>query len=264
MNKQPVSYTQTDPRWAGLSYSVQGENSTIGDSGCGPTCAAMLLTSLMGQEITPVAMCKWSVAHGYKVAHRGTDHGYFVRQFKAYGVECRQLTAGAVYGQPDAPVHREALALLNEGWYLIALMGPGLWTHGGHYVVLWWADNKIRINDPASTREQRVNGDPAVFLKQVKHYWAVDARAHNMAGDDDDMTDEAFAEKMSAYLNNLAGQGPSDWGTEACQSMVEAGLFRGDEAGRMRYRCFVTQETLAVVLHRLLERLDALPTEKPH
>ena len=37
MNKRPVSYLQTDPRWAKKPYRVPGESSTIGDSGCGPT-----------------------------------------------------------------------------------------------------------------------------------------------------------------------------------------------------------------------------------
>ena len=37
MNKRPVSYLQTDSRWAKKPYRVPGESSTIGDSGCGPT-----------------------------------------------------------------------------------------------------------------------------------------------------------------------------------------------------------------------------------
>ena len=41
MNKQPILYLQTDGRWKAEPYRVQGENSTIGSSGCGPTAAAM-------------------------------------------------------------------------------------------------------------------------------------------------------------------------------------------------------------------------------
>ena len=54
MNKRPVSYLQTDPRWAKLKYAVQGENSTIGGSGCGPTAAAMLIETLTGKAFTPI------------------------------------------------------------------------------------------------------------------------------------------------------------------------------------------------------------------
>ncbi len=55
------------------------------------------------------------------------------------------------YGKPDHTNHAKALAMLQAGYYLIALMNKGLWTSSGHFVVVWWADNKIHINDPAST-----------------------------------------------------------------------------------------------------------------
>ena len=43
MNRRPIAYLQTDPRWAALPYRVPGERATIGGSGCGPTAAAMLI-----------------------------------------------------------------------------------------------------------------------------------------------------------------------------------------------------------------------------
>lgn len=55
----------------------EGENSTIGDSGCGPTAAAMLLSTLTGKNITPEDTCKWSVDHGYKALDNGTYYAYF-------------------------------------------------------------------------------------------------------------------------------------------------------------------------------------------
>ena len=64
MNKKPVLYLQTDPRWKNTDYSAAGESTTIGRAGCGPTCAAMLLTTLTGKEITPADTCAWSLAHG--------------------------------------------------------------------------------------------------------------------------------------------------------------------------------------------------------
>jgi len=62
---------------------------------------------------------------------------------------------------------------------MIALMKKGLWTSGGHYIVIWWADNKIRINDPASTKTERLNGDPDTFFSQAKYFWSIDAREFN-------------------------------------------------------------------------------------
>ena len=88
MNKQPVSYLQTDPRWKDKPYRVQGENSTIGSAGCGPTSAAMLIETITGKTYTPEDACKWSVEHGYKALNQGTYYAYFKPQFAAFGIDC--------------------------------------------------------------------------------------------------------------------------------------------------------------------------------
>ena len=53
MNKKPVSYLQTDPRWKSKPYRVKGESATIGGSGCGPTAAAMIIETMTGKKYTP-------------------------------------------------------------------------------------------------------------------------------------------------------------------------------------------------------------------
>ena len=179
MNKKPILYMQTDPRWADKDYSAQGESTTIGKSGCGPTCAAMLIETLTGKTFTPADACAWALKKGYKAPNQGTYYSYFVPQFQAYNIACKRLNGVSLYGSPSSSVHTEAFGLLKQGYYLIACMGPGTWTSGGHYIVVWWEDGKVRINDPASTKDARVNGDPAAFKKEVKYYWAVDAREHN-------------------------------------------------------------------------------------
>lgn len=120
------------------------------------------------------------MSHGYKALNQGTYYSYFKSQFKAFGIECNQLNAINTYGKPNHENHKKALKLLEQGYYLIALMNPGLWTSGGHFIVVWGADNKIHINDPASTKESRIKGNPHTFKSQVKYYWWVDARAHNL------------------------------------------------------------------------------------
>lgn len=179
MNKQPVSYLQTDARWKNKDYSAKGESTTIGRSGCGPTCAAMIIETLTGKTFTPADACSWALKRGYKAANQGTYYSYFVPQFKAYGIVCERLNTASLYGNKTSPVHAKAFDLLKKGYYLIACMGKGLWTSSGHYIVVWWEDGKVRINDPASTKAARLNGDLATFKSQVKYYWAIDARAYN-------------------------------------------------------------------------------------
>ncbi len=57
MNKRPVSYLQTDPRWKDKPYRVSGESSTVGSAGCGPSCAAMGIETLKGRKLTPEDAC---------------------------------------------------------------------------------------------------------------------------------------------------------------------------------------------------------------
>ena len=182
MNKKPVSYLQTDARWKNKPYRVSGETSTIGSAGCGPTSASMLIETITGKTFTPEDACKWSVEHGFKALNQGTYYAYFKPQFDAFGIDCDILNWTNTYGKPNHENHKKAFDLLKQGYYLIALMNKGLWTSSGHFIVVWWEDGKVRINDPASTKESRLNGDPITFKSQVKYYWWVDARKYNESG----------------------------------------------------------------------------------
>lgn len=176
MNKKPVSYFQTDPRWKNNDYSAKGESTTIGASGCGPTCAAMLIETITGKKFTPADACKWSLEHGYKAAHQGTYYSYFVPQFAAFGIDSYQLSWTNTYHKPDSPIHDKALSLLDKGYYLVALMKKGLWTTGGHYVVVWKKDGVIHINDPISTKPARVEANIRQFKNDCAYYWVVDGK----------------------------------------------------------------------------------------
>lgn len=185
MNKKPVSYKQGDQRWGRKPYRVPGEISTIGSAGCGPTCAAMVIATLKDKMVTPETTCAWSVAHGYKALKQGTYYSYFKPQLAAYGIDCRQLLGSRIINQPAHPVHEQVKQYLQQGYWIIALMGPGTWTKGGHFVLVWDWDSKVRILDPASSADRRLNGDPAAFRKEVRCYWLVDAREYNKEDDMD-------------------------------------------------------------------------------
>lgn len=182
MNKQPVDYKQYDSRWANMDYSAVGEKTDIRESGCGPTCAAMVIESVTGKKFTPADACAWSLKHGYKACGQGTYYSYFVPQFKQFGIPCERLNTANLYGCSGSLIIDKAFKLLREGWYIIACMGKGTWTSSGHFVLVWWEDGAVRINDPASTRAERLNGDVSVFRRQIKYLWAMDARTHNKNG----------------------------------------------------------------------------------
>ena len=248
MNKRPVSYLQTDKRWKDLPYQVPGETATIGGSGCGPTAAAMLIETLTGKTFTPVDACKWSVEHGYKAKGQGTYYGYFAPQFAAFGIKCWQLSWTNVYHNPASKVHDQALEYLKQGYYLIALMKKGTWTSGGHFIVVWWADGKIRINDPASTRDSRVNGDINTFRNEAAYYWVVDARAYNQ--EDDIVSYDKFKEYMDQYRQELGAAAPAPWAAPYISKCIDAGIMSEINGTIDRPGDFLTRQE-AAVMHAL-------------
>lgn len=199
MNKQPVSYLQTDPRWGRLDYSAPGEKTTIRASGCGPTAMAMVLATWADKLVTPATECAWALAHGYKAPHSGTYYGYFPPAAKRYGLTCYRVNGSNIYGNDRSAYHAQAKDALDRGDLVIACMGKGTWTSSGHYVLAWKIDgNVIYINDPASTKAHRVRGDYAVFKRQVKYYWVIERPEHEKE-DELDMT-------INEFLNNLTDE----------------------------------------------------------
>lgn len=261
MNKRPVSYLQTDPRWKNKPYRVPGENSTIGDSGCGPTAAAMLIETITGKTYTPEDACAWSIAHGYKALRQGTYYAYFTPQFAEFGIDCQMLNWTNTYGKPDHPNHGKVVEKLKEGYYAIALMNKGLWTSSGHFVVLWWQDGKVRINDPASTRAARVNGDIRTFRSQAKYYWLIDARAHNREENDDmdqSKFNEMFKEAMRAYRKELQDNDCGAWSEAARQWAIENGIIAGGGTGpdgqpNYMWADTLTREQAVMLLYRFAQ-----------
>ena len=136
--------------------------------------------------------------------------------------------------------------MLQQGYYLIALMNKGTWTSSGHFILVWWADGKIRINDPASTKDSRVNGDPYDFRSQVKYYWWVDAREYNK--EDDSMTgaeiiaalsDEEAYNLLAKAQRHAAALSEPKWSQQEgyWQRAKDAGIINGDSPEELLKRC---------------------------
>ena len=255
MNKQPVVYFQTDARWKNKPYATKGENTTIGHSGCGPTCAAMLIQTLTKKIFTPEDACNWSMRHGYKAYNQGTYYSYFVPQFKEFNIKCDRINYTNLYGNPNSSYHKIAFDYLKKGYYLIACMGPGLWTSSGHFVVVWWEDGKVKINDPISSAANKVNGDLWTFKSQVKYYWWIDAQDYNNKEEEEVIDKEAeykrFKEYMTQYRQELSKIAPSDFAQKSLVKLQNENITDGS-----RPRDFATREELITLLDRILDYID--------
>lgn len=192
--RKPVVYFQNDGRWKNMSYSAKGENTTIGRAGCGITCMAMVIASLADKNVTPIDTCKWSLEHGYKALHQGTYYTYFVPQGKVYGIKITRLNTSNIYKSTTKSaegIRNKAIEELKVGNWIIACMGKGTWTSSGHYVLCYGVNgNVIYINDPASTKPNRVNGNLNTWKEEVKYLWKVEVIKPEKKEEDDEVVDK--------------------------------------------------------------------------
>lgn len=197
MNSQPVSYLQTDSKWANISYATKGEVTTIGASGCGPTAMAMVLATWADKSVTPKSECAWALKNGFKALNHGTYYSYFTPAAKRYGLSCTQLNGVSILGNSGSGLHAQVLQFLRQGDLVIACMGPGNWTNGGHFILLWDVIGDVAyVNDPASTLTRRTRGSWTLLKKQVKLYFRIrkPASIPNPQKEESDLTTLTTAE----------------------------------------------------------------------
>lgn len=173
---RPVYYLQTDSRWANIDYTAKGEHATtIGRAGCGPTSAAMVIATWKDKKVTPKETAAWALKHGYKAPNQGTYYSYFTAQGRQYGIDIRMINGSNLRDlgrQKAEPYHKKAREAIQKGDLVIACMGPGNWTHSGHFVLWYGMDgDKVLINDPASKAPERLKAPWKLFSSQVKYYF---------------------------------------------------------------------------------------------
>lgn len=134
-----VYYNQMDSRWRNHPYpgnSSAYANKTCGTSGCGPTCAAMIVSSCR-EIVKPNQMCDISKQNGHR-PDGGTADSLYPYVAQRWGIEYKRLKSSF-----------EAHQACKEGWFVVICCGAGLWTTGGHYILAVGAtDTDIEIYDP--------------------------------------------------------------------------------------------------------------------
>lgn len=131
-------YNQADSRWVNYMYSSIGDSSqTMGTSGCGPTSAAMVVSSIKG-VITPPEMGDLFVEYGY----RSTNNGTYFSAMK-WVADVFDITYQETYSL------NTAVDLVKNNYYVIVSCNEGLFTYGGHFIVIVGIDgNTLKIYDP--------------------------------------------------------------------------------------------------------------------
>ena len=135
---QPVYYSQIDSRWKNHMYSVIGDKSqTIGVSGCGPTSAAMIVSTIKG-TITPPDMGDLFVKYGFRTTNNGTYWSAFPWVARYFGLEMVEVNST-----------KEMANKVANGYLAVVICGKGLWTSGGHFITVMGNNNgTLKVFDP--------------------------------------------------------------------------------------------------------------------
>ncbi|MCI8402881.1 MAG: C39 family peptidase [Lachnospiraceae bacterium] len=152
-------YNQGDSHWADHLY---GGRDPMRDYGCGPTVTAMLINAFSDQPITPDEMADWCAQNGSHASGSGSYHSIIPKTLSAFGLQVDSV-AGI-----DA---EEAAGLLGSGHVLVALMGKGAFSNGGHFIIIagLLEDGKVSVADSNNFENTLTEWDLEQILRELKH-----------------------------------------------------------------------------------------------
>lgn len=158
-------YLQTD--YSSIPYG----GGSIASSGCGPTSFAMIASYLTGTTITPADAVAWC-GNAYYAPGAGTYWSYFQAASDHFG-------CGTVTQTTDA---NAVLQALSQGCPVISSQGPGLFTSGGHFIVLRGitSSGKVLVNDPNDNDQKNYINREFDMMSEIhatsKQYWIFPAK----------------------------------------------------------------------------------------
>lgn len=160
----PIEYEQTDSRWRNVMYSPIGNRAdTIGNSGCGPTCAAMVVATLRDRSVTPKNAADWAIAKGHVSPYDGTYWSFFEAYMKANNIPCTRTDNVNM-----------AIDALKRNYMVITSVGKGIWTSGGHFILAYGiVGNKVKIHDPNSEASYRELANLANYRNEAVQFWII-------------------------------------------------------------------------------------------
>lgn len=151
-----VYFCQADEAWAEQPYGTD----PIGPYGCGPTAMAMAVASLTGTDTDPAKMAAWAAENGYWARRSGSYHSIVQGTARSFGLNAEAFTSR----NPDDL--REAL---QYGGILVALVGPGHFTTGGHFILIRGTSlsGEVLVADPNSLERSLQSWDPQIILDEL-------------------------------------------------------------------------------------------------
>lgn len=202
--------------WYNAPYPASGgyENKTVATSGCGPTSAAMIVSTLTQFQCDPVTMANYAMEVGARVPG-GTDMHTLAKAV------CKRFGLGYRHTRDES----DLIPHLQGGGMAICLAGVRkIFSDGGHYIVAakcegTYIGNMDSANyagkyDKPGRRDVKVEGnfcycDLSVLASDCSDYWLFSKPA-------DTQFDNALAKLVSCKIvgspdywkNSVAGDTP--------------------------------------------------------
>ena len=151
-----VYFNQGDEEWASEPFGVD----PIGPYGCGPTALAMLVSSMTDTYVDPAEMAAWAAAMGYAAPHSGSYLSIVAGTAEHYGLDCASF--------PELDVDALCQELATGGTF-VALMGPGHFTQGGHFILIHGVTltGEVLVADPNSRENSLMTWDPQLLIDEL-------------------------------------------------------------------------------------------------
>lgn len=153
-------FLQWDERWGYGSYGA----SSIGISGCGPTCLSMVIYGLTDNAMaTPDKVARYSEEQGYYIEGTGTSWDLMTDGAEAFGV------TGSEISLDEFMMKKE----LDAGHPIICAMRAGDFTAAGHFIMIYGYDKKgFLVNDPNCKARSEKKWTYEELEKQIKNLWS--------------------------------------------------------------------------------------------
>lgn len=154
-------FLQWDIRWGYKDYG--GE--CVAVAGCGPLSLSMVGYHLTRNEevFSPDKVVQFALDEGYCIPDSGTAWVLMSEGAEKLGlrVETLPLVEGIIIDR------------LEQGKPVILIMGPGVFTTSGHYIVLrGYEDGYFLVNDPNSVNKTETKWKFEQFSDQILNIWA--------------------------------------------------------------------------------------------
>ncbi len=154
-------FLQWDIRWGYKDYG--GE--TVAAAGCGPLSLSMVGYHLTKNEevFAPHKVVDFALSEGYCVPESGTAWSLMSEGAEKLGLTVEELPL----------VEEYIIERLEQGKPVVLIMGPGVFTSSGHYIVLrGYEDGYYLVNDPNSVKRTEKRWQFSEFSDQILNIWA--------------------------------------------------------------------------------------------